>query len=111
MRKTVFFTYAKTKTHISCTLTAQLISAFVFTIRIVRSLYYINPKFQASSHLLWLYRPVGAGYSRKPEDRFSHNEVHVSTIKYILFTYVFLYRQQFDARIRTAFLNGISDQN
>ena len=46
-----------------------------------------------------------------PEDRFSHNEAHVSTIKYILFTYVFLYRQQFDAHIKTAFLNGISDQN
>ena len=45
------------------------------------------------------------------KDRFSHNEAHISTIKYILFTYVFSYRQQFDARIRTAFLNGISDQN
>ena len=29
---------------------------FVFAIRIVQSLYYLYPKFQASSHLLWLYR-------------------------------------------------------
>ena len=36
---------------------AQLISAFVFAIRIVQSLYYLNPKFQDSSHLLWLYSP------------------------------------------------------
>ena len=28
--------------------------------------YYLNPKFQASSHLLWLYRPVCVGPSRKP---------------------------------------------
>ena len=45
---------------------AKLISAFVFTIRIVRSLYYLNPKCQASSHLLWLYRPVCVGPGRNP---------------------------------------------
>ena len=38
---------------------AQLISPFVFAIRIVQSLFYLNPKIQASSHLLWLYSPVG----------------------------------------------------
>ena len=27
------------------------------------SLYYLNPKFQASSHLLWLYSPVCVGPS------------------------------------------------
>ena len=35
-------------------------------IRIVQSLYYLHLKFQASSHLLWLYRPVCVGPSRKP---------------------------------------------
>ena len=35
----------------------QLISAFVLAIRIVQSPYYLNLKFQASSHLLWLYSP------------------------------------------------------
>ena len=43
-----------------------LIIAFVFAIRIVQSLFYLNPKFQASSHLLWLYRPVCVGPGRKP---------------------------------------------
>ena len=37
-----------------------------FLIRIVHALYYLNPKFQASSHLLWLYRPVCVGPGRKP---------------------------------------------
>ena len=46
--------------------TAKLISAFVFAIRIVQFLYYLNPKFQASSHLLWLYSPVCVGPGRKP---------------------------------------------
>ena len=46
--------------------TAKLISAFVFATRIVRSLFYLNPKFQASSHLLWLYSPVCVRPGRKP---------------------------------------------
>ena len=60
------FAFTKTKTHISCTVTAQLISAFVFAIRIVESLFYLIPKFQGSSHLLWLYSPVCIGPGRKP---------------------------------------------
>ena len=50
--------YAKTKTQISCAVTAQLISAFVFAMQIVQYLFFLNPKFQASSHLLRLYRLV-----------------------------------------------------
>ena len=57
--------------------TAKLISAFVFATRIVQSLYYLNPKFQASSHLLWLYSPVCVGPGRNPEDRFSQNEARI----------------------------------
>ena len=64
--KTGFFSYAKTKRQISCAVTAQLISAFVFAIQIVQFLYYLNPKFQASSHLLWLYSPVCVRPGRKP---------------------------------------------
>ena len=60
------FAYAKTKTQISFAVTTKLISAFVFAIRIVQSLYYRHPKFQTSSHLLWLYRPVCVGSGRKP---------------------------------------------
>ena len=43
--------YAKTKTQFSFAVTAKLISAFVFTTWIAQSLYFLNPKFQASSHL------------------------------------------------------------
>ena len=38
---------------------------FVLAIWIVQSLFYLNPKFQASSHLLWLYSPVCVGPGRK----------------------------------------------
>ena len=39
-----------------------------FASQIVQSLNFLNPKYQASSHLLWQYIPVCV------EDRFSHNE-------------------------------------
>ena len=71
-----FFSYAKTKTQISFAVTAKLISAFVFTTWIVQSLFYLSPKSQATSHLLWLYSPVCVGPGRNPEDRFSQNEAH-----------------------------------
>ena len=54
------------------TVTAKLISAFVFATRIVQFLFYINPKFQASSSFLRLYRPVCVGPVRKPHCWFSH---------------------------------------
>ena len=60
------FAYAKTKMQISFAVTAKLISIFVFTTRIVQSLFYLNPKFQASNHLLWLYSPVCVRPGRKP---------------------------------------------
>ena len=74
MRKSAF-SYAKTKTPVSCAVTAQLISAFVFATRIVHSLYFLNPKFQASSHLLRLYTArFVLDQVKNPEDRFSRNE-------------------------------------
>ena len=66
MRKPAFV-HAKAKTHNSFTVTAKLISAFVFATRIVQSRYFLNTKFQASSHLLWLYRSVCVGPGRKPQ--------------------------------------------
>ena len=57
MRKPVF-AYAKTKTQSSFAVIAKLISAFIFAKRIVQSLYFLNPKFQASRHLLSLYSLV-----------------------------------------------------
>ena len=46
--------------------TAKLISAFVFATRIVQSLFFLNPKFQASSFLLRLHGPVHVRPGRKP---------------------------------------------
>ena len=46
-------------------LTAQLISAFVFATWIVQFLFFLNPKFQASSLLQLLYRPVCVGSGQK----------------------------------------------
>ena len=84
MRKPAF-AYAKTKTQISFAVTAKLISAFVFATRIEQSLFYLNPKFQACSHLLWLYSLVCTGPGQKPEDRFSHNETHMCMCAAVIF--------------------------
>ena len=65
-RENQLFAYAKTKTQISFAVTAKLISAFVFATRMVQSHFYRYPKFQASSHFLWLYSPVCVGPGRKP---------------------------------------------
>ena len=54
------------KTQISFAVTAKLISAFVFATWIVQSLCFQNPKFQVSSHLLWLYSLVCVVPGRKP---------------------------------------------
>ena len=51
---------------------AELISAFVFATWIIQSLFFLNSKFQASSHLQWLHRPVCVRPGRDPEDQFSH---------------------------------------
>ena len=79
MRKLVF-AYAKTKTQISCAVTAQLISAFVFSTPTVQFLFFLNPKFQASSHFLWVYNLVCADLVGNPEDRFSHNEAQFTFV-------------------------------
>ena len=42
-----------------------------FAIRIVQSLYYLNPKFQAPCHLLWPYSLLCAGPGRKPRRQVS----------------------------------------
>ena len=65
MRKPAF-AYVKTKTQISFAVTAKLISAFVFATWIVQYLYFLNPKFQASSYILWLHSPVCVGPGLKP---------------------------------------------
>ena len=54
--------------------------AFVFAIRIVQTLYYLNPKFQVTSRLLWLYSPVCVGPGQKPRRPVSHNEAHIRSV-------------------------------
>ena len=53
-RENQIFANAKTKVQISCVVTAQLISTFVFATWIEQSLLMLNPKFQASSLFLRL---------------------------------------------------------
>ena len=75
MRKPAFCIW-KTKTQISFAVTGKLINPFVFATRIVQSLNFLNPKFQASSHLLYLYSLVCVGPGRKPERWFSLDTAH-----------------------------------
>ena len=75
--------YAKTKTQISFAVTAKLIIVFVFAIRIVQLLYFLNPKFQASSQLLCLYSSVCVEPVRKPHCWFSHEVAHLLAIELV----------------------------
>ena len=73
------FAYAKTKMQISC---AQLICFFVFASRVVQFLFFLNPKFQASTLLLILNRPVCVGPDRKLKDQFSCDTAHLFTLNH-----------------------------
>ena len=82
------FAYAKTKAQIRFAVTAKLISAFGFTTRIVKFLFFLNPKFQAFDHFLRLHRPVYVGPGRKPQRPvFSHQGSYIITP----FGFVWLY--------------------
>ena len=61
--KTCFFTYAKAKAHSS---------TFAFSTQVVQSLFFLNLKFQASSHLV-VVKP-----SLCPEGSFSHNPAYIA---------------------------------
>ena len=50
---------------------------FCYTDNTIPLVYILNPKFQASSHLLWLYSRFVSDKVGNPEDRFSHNEAHI----------------------------------
>ena len=69
--------YTKAKTQISCAVTAKLISAFVFATWIVQYLYFLNPKFKASSLLQWLYSLVCVRPGQNPHCWFSHVAAHL----------------------------------
>ena len=67
----------ESKSQISFAVTGKLISTFVFATQIVQFLYFLNPKFPASNHLLSLYSPVCVGPGRNPNCWFSHAQAHV----------------------------------
>ena len=74
--------YAKTKAQISFAVisfavTAKLIISFVFATRLVQFLYFLNPKFPASSHLLCLYSFICVGSVQKPHCLFSHEAAQI----------------------------------
>ena len=71
--------YAKTKTQISFVVTAKLISAFVFATWIVQYLFFLNSKFQASSHLQWLHSLVCVRPGQNPHCWFSHDAAQMFT--------------------------------
>ena len=63
---------------------SQLNSAFVFTTCIVQFLYFLNPKFQASNHLLSLYslvcvRPVWKSHCWFSHDAAPYSYIHMDT--------------------------------
>ena len=51
---------------------------FRYTDSTISLLLYLNTKFQASSHLLWLHSPVCLGPGRKPERWLSRDAAHIS---------------------------------
>ena len=60
--------------------TAKLISTFVFATRIVQSLFFLSPKFHASSHLLCLYSSVCVRPVQKPHCWLSLDAAHISML-------------------------------
>ena len=71
----------------SCLLTAKLISAFVFATRIVQFLFFLNPKFQASSHLLCLYSTVciRPGWIPRRPVFSRHGSIEIQTLNYYVY--------------------------
>ena len=76
-----------------CLCENKLISAFVFATRIVQFLFFLNPKFQASSLLLRLYSPVCVGpgwksrrpvFTRRGSNRMIGDEFMIETFVYVI---------------------------
>ena len=81
---------------ISFAVTAKLISAFDFSIQILQSLYFFNQKFQASSHLLWLYSLVCLGPGRKPpRPVFSLRGSNTAVTEFYIITFKLLHEDSF----------------
>ena len=59
--------------------------AFVFATGIVQFIYFLNPKFPASNHLLCLYSPVCVGPGWNPNCWFSHTQALIIFSRLIVF--------------------------
>ena len=66
----------------------KLISTFVFTTLIAQSLYLLYTKFQASSHLVWLYSLVCVGPGRKLRRPFFSRGSNYNMLHFVTFTSV-----------------------
>ena len=66
---------------VSFAITAKLISASVFATWIVQSLYFLNLKFPASSHLQWLYSLDCVRSGQNPHCWFSPVATHLESFK------------------------------
>ena len=75
--KACFLAYAKTKTQISFAVTAKLIGAFVFAIRIVQFLFYLITNFKPPAIFCHCAARFVSDLVGNPEDRFSQNEAHL----------------------------------
>ena len=110
MRKPTF--YICKNVQISFAVTAKLIRAFVFATLIVQC-YFLNPKFPASSHLLYLYSLVFVGAGQKPHCWFSHEAalmlkavVDTGMIKHLEGMSLFMKNQKFayaKTKVQTSF--------
>ena len=79
----------KKKTQISFAVTAKLIVAFVFATRIAYFLFFLNPKFQASSSSLCLYSTVCVRPVQKPHCWFSHEAAQIMPLLRFFFVLFF----------------------
>ena len=82
MRKTFFFAYVKTKEQISCSITAQLISTFVFAIQIVQ-LIFLKLKLKLLAGFCDCTGRFMLDLVRNPGDRFSRAVAQLMKIKMV----------------------------
>ena len=80
--KTGFFAYAKAKTQISCAVTAQLISVFVFATQIVQSLFFLNTNFKPLAIFCDCTARFVSDLVGNPEDPFSHDAALVQGVQH-----------------------------
>ena len=76
MKNPLIFAHAKSKAQISCTITAQVISTFIFATQIVQSLFFLLKSGIASLYLSSVAHSIAWFLSdlvRNLEEKFSHN--------------------------------------